>query len=79
MMGFGFGMGGIGLIWMLLFWVGLIALAIWLVSLLFPAVRNTDESKNEPVSAREILKARYARGEISKEEYQEMLQTIQRL
>jgi putative membrane protein len=77
MMGFGFGMGGFGLIWMLLFWVGLVALAIWLVSLLFPAVRNTNEPDHEPVSAREILKARYARGEISKDEYQEMLQTIQ--
>ena len=74
MMGFGFGMGAFGLLWMLLFWVGLIALALWVVSLLFPAVRNTNR---EPVSAREILQTRYARGEISKDDYQEMLQTIQ--
>ena len=31
-------MMGLGFIWMLLFWGGLILLAIWLISLLFPAI-----------------------------------------
>jgi putative membrane protein len=77
MMGFGFGMGGLGLIWMLLFWGGLILLAIWLVSLLFPAVKKSDPPDNTPVSAVEILKERYARGELTGEEYQQMIETLQ--
>lgn len=76
MMDFGFGMGGFGLIWMLIFWVGLIALAVWLVSLLFPAARKSSHSERISPTALDILKERYARGELTKEEYQEMQQTI---
>jgi putative membrane protein len=76
MMGFGFGMGGFGLIWMLIFWVGLIALAVWLVSLLFPAARKPGQDGSNSSSASDILKERYARGELTKEEYQDMVQTI---
>jgi putative membrane protein len=76
MMGFGF--GGFGLIFMLLFWVAIIVLAVWLLSSLFPRVTNT--SPTQPAlprhvpseSALEILKQRYARGEISKTEYEDM-------
>ncbi len=77
MMGFGLGMGGFGLIWMLLFWGVLILLAIWLVSLLFPAVKESDPPDHAPDSAVEILKERYARGELTGAEYQQMLETIQ--
>ena len=62
---------------MLLFWGGLILLAIWLVSLLFPAVKKSDPPDNTPASAVEILKERYARGELTGAEYQQMLETIQ--
>jgi uncharacterized membrane protein len=68
---------GLGFIWMLLFWGGLIALAIWLVGLLFPsAKRQNDAGKELSPTAQDILKARYARGELTAEAYQEMLQTI---
>lgn len=84
MMGFGFGMGIFGLLLMILFWGGLIALAVWLVGLLFPtaprgasATKQPDNSNFHSPSAREILKARYARGELNQEQYQQMLQTIQ--
>jgi putative membrane protein len=91
MMGFGFGMGIFGLLLMILFWGGLIALAVWLVSLLFPTAARTPEGISEGASstkqpdnsnihspsAQEILKARYARGELTQEQYQQMLQTIQ--
>lgn len=70
------GMGGFGLIWMLLFWGVLILLAIWLVSLLFPAVKKSEPPENALPSALEILKERYARGELSREEYQQMVDTI---
>jgi putative membrane protein len=78
MMGFGFGMGGLGLIFMVLFWVGLIVLAIWLVGLLFPSTKKQVNSGDErSPSAQEILKTRYAQGELTSEQYQEMLQTLQ--
>ena len=77
MMGFGFGMGFLGLILMILFWGALIALAVWLVGLLFPATKRPDASHKPLLSAREILKARYAQGELSDEQYQRMLQTMQ--
>jgi len=68
---------GLGLIWMLLFWVGLIVLAVWLVGLLFPAAKKQNTDDNTSLSAEEILKIRYAQGELTAEEYQEMLRTIQ--
>ena len=71
------GMGGFGLIWMLLFWGVLILLAIWLISMLFPTVKKSEPPENTPPSALEILKQRYARGELSHEEYQQMLDMIQ--
>ena len=73
MMGLGF-----GFIWMLLFWGGLILLAIWLIGVLFPST-NQQTSNDAPrsPSAQDILKARYASGEITAEENQEMLTTIQ--
>lgn len=78
MMGFGLGMGLLGFIWMLLFWAGLIILAIWLVGLLFPATKTRpDPADQRTLSAPEILKIRYAQGELTAEQYQEMLQTIQ--
>ena len=78
MMGFGLGIGGFGIIWMLLFWVGLIVVAIWLVALLFPSSKTRDTDRNDfSPSAPEILKERYARGELSTEQYREMLKTIE--
>ncbi|KAF0112015.1 MAG: hypothetical protein FD147_529 [Chloroflexi bacterium] len=69
MMGFGM-IGG-----MLLFWVVIIVLAVFLVRGLF----NTNQSygTNQPLSARQILEQRYARGEINQEQYLLMLKDIQ--
>ncbi|GIK37481.1 MAG: hypothetical protein BroJett011_13140 [Chloroflexota bacterium] len=77
MMGFGLGMGLFGLFWMLLFWGGVIALAVWLIRLLFPTLEKSDEGEKEVLSAQEILRTRYAQGELTTGQYQEMLQTIQ--
>ena len=64
----GIGIGDIVL--MILFWTGPIALAIWLIRLLFPPVRQppAPPSRRDP-TARQILDQRFARGEISREEY----------
>jgi uncharacterized membrane protein len=64
MMGFG-----------LLFWGGLIALVLWLLGIIPPS--NKSSKSSDGMSAREILDMRYARGELTKEKYQEMLDTIQ--
>lgn len=68
MMGFGLGFGmGIGAIIMVLFWGAI----IWLVISL---IKNAGTKKPEetPESALTILKKRYAKGEITKEQYLEM-------
>ena len=76
MMGFGFGMGLWGILIMVLFWGGLVALAVWLVGLMFPSSSRQNQNPNAPLSAEEILKIRYARGEISEAEYKQMKETL---
>jgi putative membrane protein len=71
MMGFGMGFGFIGLLFMILFWGGLILGGIWLVRTLFDNSPGTSTSIQKS-SAREILDQRYARGEISREEYEQI-------
>ena len=75
------GYGGWGFLLNGLLWIGLIALGIWLLARLFPAVGNRSANEYErgsraeydrPESALEILQRRYARGELTKEEYETM-------
>ena len=67
----GFGMiGG-----MFLFWAVLIILAVLLVRGLFQT--NRSGGKSEPPTARQILEQRYARGEITREQYLLMLKDLQ--
>jgi putative membrane protein len=75
----GFGSGGLGLILMLVFWVAIIALAMWLLSGLFPQATGVSppppyiaQDNDSTESPLDILKRRYARGEISKTKYEEM-------
>lgn len=74
MMGIGMGFGGIGLILMLLFWGGLILGGIWLVSAVFTSSQPNQSGKmtTHQTSPREIVDQRYARGEISREEYEQI-------
>ena len=76
--GFGFGMFGIGMLLMLAFWVLVIGGIVWLVVMLArgsqgqavsSAVRSPAASNETPLA---ILKARYAKGEITKEQFEEM-------
>jgi putative membrane protein len=74
----GFNLGGLSPVLMLVFWVAIIALAIWLLSNLFPQTTDTSpipfatQHNDSPESPLDILKRRYARGEISKAEYEQM-------
>ncbi len=77
MMGMGFGLGLLGLLFMVLFWGGLIVGAIWLVNALFPRnVQTSTPPAGRDLSAREILDRRYSRGEITREQYELMRQDI---
>jgi len=76
MMGFGLGSGSA--IYMFVFWFVTIALAVWLLSRLFPR-ESDDRSYRSPTgpadraeTALEILRQRYARGEISQGEYEQI-------
>ena len=52
------------------FWIGLIVLAIWLIRWLFTYNQRFSVKNNLPdQSVREILDTRYARGEITREQY----------
>lgn len=76
--GMGFGFGWSGLILMFVFWVVIIALAIWLVSRLFPQTtqglrwHRPSDSSDGSDSPMEVLKHRYASGEITKDEYEQI-------
>lgn len=56
-----------GGLWMFLFWGGLIALIVWGINKLVN--RNSSDRKRNPL---EIVKERYARGEISQEEFERL-------
>ena len=72
-------MMGFGFIFMIIFWLGLMLLAIWLVGLLFPSAKTPENRSSQPSSssALEILRERYARGELTTEQYREMMKTIE--
>ena len=80
MMGYGF--GAFGWLFMIIFWVVVIGLGIWLAARIFPQVTSTLPSMNaegqnqREESALEIIKRRYAQGEISEAEYEEMRRTL---
>lgn len=63
-MGWWMAFGGV---WMVIFWVGLIALIVWGITRL--TRRNGSSSKHNPL---DVAKERYARGEISKEEFEQI-------
>jgi putative membrane protein len=73
------GGGGMGII-MILFWGALLTAIILLVSGLITRRRYSDHNDSKPSAdsdALEILKQRYASGEISKFEYENMRQDLQ--
>ena len=71
---FGMGFGGGG-IFMVLFWVLIIFGAIYLVKALLGG-GPTKEIKSE--SAQEVLEKRFAKGEMSKEEFEEAMEVLRK-
>lgn len=66
--GMGHGMGFVGMIFPIVFWlmivVGIMLLVKWVIT-------QTKSANEESETALDILKKRYARGEINKEEFEE--------
>jgi putative membrane protein len=78
MMGFGLGFGGVFL--MLMVWFVLVLLAVWLVRALFvqPQPPRPHSSDCE-LSVAEIVEQRYARGEITRDQYESMRRALSAL
>lgn len=79
------GFGGFGLLFILFFFALIFGVAVALVSFLFPRPANpanhNQTQPHQPLppandSALEILKQRYARGELTREEFESMRQDI---
>ena len=81
MMGNDWGWGGMWFSWLMMFGftVAVIVLVVWLIRLSAPANHRESGSasrEQQVQSALDILQARYARGEISKEEYLDTRATL---
>jgi putative membrane protein len=69
-MGWGYGMGWFGTIVMAAFWIAVIVGVVFLIRWLALSMRAGSHGATSGESALEILKKRYARGEIDKEEFE---------
>lgn len=80
MMGFGYGWGGIVMVVIV---VVLVGLGILFLAALFPKVSGNNvtgrpvQQTELPQAATEILKQRYSRGEISKEQLEQMRRDVE--
>ncbi len=84
MMAFGF--GGFGMLFGFLFWIVIAGLIVWALAQALPRVTASNNGASIPtthtndasqdVFALEILKQRFARGEITREEYEAMRQEL---
>lgn len=77
MMGYGM-MGGFGLIGLIIniaIIVGIVILVVWAVKRFTGGTSNLNQP-SVGQSPREILQARYARGEITRDQYQQMLSDL---
>ena len=71
MMG-GWGMGWFGGIFMIVFWILILGGLVFLVKWLIQSTRRGQSTGSTGNRALEILKERYARGEVDKSEFEEM-------
>lgn len=80
MFGPGFGWYGLfGMLFNIAIWVGIVVLVVWAVQKFTSSghgSRSNGHGYSQSPSARDILDQRYARGELSREEYQEKLHDI---
>jgi len=72
----GWGMGWFGPLFMMLFWGFLIAGAIFLVRWSIQMLKGRSSYFSDPSSPLDIIRKRYASGEIDREEYKRMQQAL---
>jgi putative membrane protein len=70
------GMGWFGMIFMMIFWVLVIVGLVFLIKWLIQATSNGKAAQQTGTKALEILKERYARGDIDKAEFESMKRDI---
>ena len=76
MIGYGFDGGAVGWLWMfggLLVMVGFVVLIVWAVS---AVSRGSTNREHERPTALDILRERYARGEITQQEFEQAKKTL---
>ncbi|MBI1794130.1 MAG: SHOCT domain-containing protein [Chloroflexi bacterium] len=73
--GFGLLGGLLGLIFNLAIIIGIVILIVWAVKRFTSGTANLNQPSGSQ-SPRDILQARYARGEITRDQYQQMLQDL---
>ena len=66
----GFDMGWGGMVFQFFLWIAVVGLALWAI-IRFSSVGNSDADQEGGESAMDILRQRYARGEIDREEFEE--------
>ena len=66
------GMGGFGGLFMIIFWVLIVAGLVFLIKRLFQSTRDGQSAGGSGYRALEILKERYAHGEINRSEFEAM-------
>ncbi|MDO8637904.1 MAG: SHOCT domain-containing protein [Dehalococcoidia bacterium] len=66
-LGIGNFMGGF---WMFIIWIAIIGLIVWAVTAAVRPGQNTGHASGS--SAQDIARSRYARGEINKEQYEQL-------
>ena len=71
MMGWGFGIGWVWTILMVAFWIAIIVGIFFFIRWIAKSSGSGSREAKSEDSATEILKKRYARGEINKEEFEE--------
>jgi putative membrane protein len=77
---YGFGWGGMvfGGLMMLLFWGGLAAIVVWAIRASASRTDRPSYDRGSLPTARDLLDQRYARGEISRQEYEIMKDDLKR-
>lgn len=76
MMG-GWGMGWFGMIFMIVFWVLVLVSLVFLIKWLIKATKGEKNVSNGSSKAIGILKERYAKGEINKEEFENIKRDLE--
>ncbi len=77
MMGWGYGMGWFGTIIMAAFWIAVIVGIVFLIRWMVVSTGTGGRGGRPEDSALEILKRRYAGGEINKEEFEEKKKVLE--